>query len=120
MFKSVSEMPDELSDEKKTELWREFHKNNLFGPTYKAAFEQQAKLLKIQGFYDTDDIFRREIDGIKERMQKKKIKLKDAEKKIEELGREAEFRHYIATFEQMKQNFEARKGEMAKIKNAFT
>ncbi|MFH1391524.1 MAG: hypothetical protein ABIH20_04400 [Candidatus Diapherotrites archaeon] len=41
-------------------------------------------------------------------------------KKTDELLREAEYRRYIASFEHMKENYEARKKEMAKIKAAFS
>lgn len=112
-------MPDELSDSRKIELWKEFHRGNLFGPSYTAAVEKQARLVRIQNFYENDDIFRREINGLKERMVKKKMKLKEVEKRIDELASEAEYRRYIASFEAMRQNYDARKSEMAKIGDAM-
>lgn len=113
-------MTEELNEKKKLELWKAFHDNNILGPKFNAAAEKQAKLAKIQNYYDNDDIFRREIDALKEKMRKKKITLKQVESKTEEFLKEAEYRKYIATFEHMKENFDARKKEMAKIQEAFS
>ena len=112
-------MAEGLSDEKKLELWRAFHTDNIFSPVYNKAMEERLRLGLIQTFYDTDDIFRREIDGFREKMVKKKIKIKEVEKKIGEFLKEGEYRRYMATFEHMKQKFDARKKEMAKIEEAL-
>ncbi len=112
-------MAEELSGQKKIELWKAFHPGSLMSPALEQMRTKQLKLATIQQFYDTDDIFRREIDGLRQKMEKKKLTLKEVEKKTEEFLREAEYRRYIATFEHMKENFDARKKEMAKIQEAF-
>ena len=112
-------MPNVLNDEKTTELWKAFHTDNLLGPNTQKAIENQLRLREIQGFYNTDDIFRREIDFLREKMTNKKIKFKETEKKIEQFLKEAQYRRYIATFENMKQNYQARKSQMTKIQEAL-
>ena len=110
-------MPDNLSDEKKTELWKAFHTNDLYLPNYQKAIENQLRLAQIQGFYDTDSAFRTEIDDLRKKMQKKKIKKKMLDKKISELLQEAEYRRYISNFGKMRQNYEARKKTMTHIQH---
>ena len=109
----------DLSDEKRIELWKAFHTDGMFGQVYNRAMEERMRLGLIQIFYDTDDIFRREIDFLKGSMAKKKMKVKEVEKKIGELLKEAEYRRYIATFDNMKKNYEARRSEMTKIDDAM-
>ncbi|HIH09973.1 MAG TPA: hypothetical protein HA254_04880 [Candidatus Diapherotrites archaeon] len=110
---------EELSDEKKTELWKAFHSTDLFGAPYTEFSKKLARMKMLQNFYFNDDIFRREIDGLRQKMEKKKVALKAVDKKIDELVAEADYRRYIASFESMKENFEARKKEMAKVEEAF-
>ncbi len=112
-------MAEELSDEKKLELWKAFHTDSLFGPVYTRALEERLHLGLIQTFYDADDIFRRGIDFLRDSMAKKKMKRTEVDKKIGELLKEAEYRCYIATFGNMKKKYEVRKQEMAKIGEAM-
>ncbi len=100
-------------------MWKASHTDGLFGPVYSLVMEERLRLGFIQSFYDTDDIFRREIDGLREKMAKKKIKIKEVEKKINEFLKEGEYRRYMETFENMKLNYESRKNEMAKIDEAL-
>ena len=113
-------MPDDSERDEELELWREFHKGGSQGPALKKWAELRGREATLKIFYDTDDIFRREIDGLKEKMKKGGIKPKQADEKVEELLIEAKYRRYIASFENMKENFEARKKEMAKVKEAFS
>ena len=88
------------NDEKKTELFKAFNSNSIYGIAVEKAFEERQKLAKIKLYYDTDDIFRREIDHLKDNLKKaKKPDTNFFESKIEELLREAEYRRYIASFE---------------------
>jgi len=111
---------DDKEEEKKVELFKAFHGQGIYGATLLKAREEEAKFAKIKLYYDTDDIFRRQIDSLKIRMEKKKAKPKEVEEKIAVLLKEAEYRRYIASFETMKINYEARKKEMTKIKQAFS
>ncbi|GEM_PF-4791069 len=52
-------------------------------------------------------------------MKKKKMSLKNVEKKTDEFLQEAEYRRYMATFEHMQKNYDARKSQMARIENAL-
>ena len=113
-------MVDKEEEEKKVELFKAFHDDSVYGSTLLKAREEESKFAKIKLYYDTDDIFRRQIDGLKIRMKKKKVKPKVIDEKIAVLLREAEYRRYIASFENMKINYEARKKEMTKIKQAFS
>ena len=112
-------MADELSEEKRIELWKAFHDTNLLGVPYNDYTKKQAKLTSLQNYYTSDDIFRREIDGLRQQMKKKKISLKAVDKKTDEFLKEAEYRRYIATFEHMQKNYNARKNQMAKIQDAL-
>ena len=109
----------DLDEAKRLELWKAFHADGMFGQVYNRAMEERMRLGLIQTFYDTDDIFRREIDFLKQKMAKKKMKVKDVEKAIGELLKEAEYRRYIATFDNMQKNYDARRAEMSKIDDAM-
>ena len=113
-------MVNKEEEQKKVELFKAFHNASVYGATLLKAREEETKFAKIKLYYDTDDIFRRQIDGLKIRMKKKKVKPKVIDEKIAILLREAEYRRYIASFENMKINYEARKKEMTKIKQAFS
>jgi len=107
-------------ESKAVELWKAFRSDSVFGDVVNEAMKERLRIAKIRLYYDTDDIFRRQIDGLKERMKKRKAKPKVIDAKMLELLREAEYRRYIASFDNMKENFEARKKEMAKVKSAFS
>ena len=106
-------------DNRKTELFKAFHEDSILGNALDKFTKMQNRLATIKLFYDTDDIFRREIDALKNKAEKKKVDVEKIEEKVDEFLKEAEYRRYIASFEHMKQNYEARKKEMTKIKDAL-
>ena len=109
-----------MNDKEKLALWKAFHEKTGFDRTMEELVETQARLSLIKAFYSVDDIFRREIDGLKNKSGKKKTKGRDIEKTIDEYLEEAKYRAYMASFDNMKKNFEARKKDMSKIKEAFS
>ena len=115
-------MPEKTEEEKKLDLFKAFG-GSIHGSAYLKAQEQRLLLGRIKVYYDTDDIFRREIDHLKEKMKKdlKKGKpVKETDDLVLELLKEAEYRRFIASFENMKANYESRKKEMSKIKAVFS
>ena len=110
----------QMDDKEKLKLWKDFHEESNFDKKMMKLAEIEARLSLIKTFYSVDDIFRREIDGLKNKSGKKKIKAGDIEKTIDEYLEEAKYRAYMASFDNMKKNFEARKKEMTKIKEAFS
>jgi hypothetical protein len=110
---------EKAKDEKKTELWKAFHDKSLFGSAFDEAMAKRQRFANVRLFYDTDTVFRREIDGLKKKMERTNMGLEKADAQVEEYLKEAEYRRYIATFENMRLNYDARKKEMDKLKDAF-
>ena len=104
-------------DKQKTELFKAFREKDTRIEKY---LDWQAHLNIMHALYQFDDIFRREVDGLRKKTEKKKMDIEQINKKIDEFVREAEYRAYIASFDNMKKNYEARKKEMSKIKEAFS
>ena len=104
-----------MNDKEKLAIWKAFHEKTGFDRQMEKLAEIEARLSLIRTFYSVDDIFRREIDGLKKKSKKKKGS-KDVEKKIDEYLEEAKYRGYMASFDNMKKNYDARKKEMSKIR----
>ncbi len=105
-----------MNDKEKLKLWKAFHEKTGLDKRMEELAEIEARLSLIKTFYSVDDIVRREIDGLKNKSQKKKTKDRDIEKTIDEYLEEAKYRAYMASFSNMKKNYEARKKEMSKIR----